>query len=326
MRPTSKKIIRAAGIAAATAGLASLSAYVTASCFLRIALDRKIPPAVQSAEKFISGVGKNRGISEFMAAVNAADEKLAARENEVVEITAHDGEKLVGHWFPHEDPRRVIISFHGWRSSWSRDFGMSFDSWQESGCSSLIVEQRGQNNSGGDYMGFGLTERFDCLDWIDWVTRRCGSELPIYLCGVSMGATTVLMATGLELPENVHGVIADCGFTSPQAIWKHIANDNLHMPYGLQGAMADAIMRRKIQVESSAYSTIDALKTSRVPVIFIHGTEDHFVPVSMTYENYMACAAPRRLFIVPGASHGESYYLDRAGYEAAVRDFWREFD
>ena len=326
MKPFRKKLLYAAGFAAASAALAALSAYVTASCFLRIALDRKVPPAVRTAEKLLSGARTAPRETAFMAAVAAADAALAARENETVEIVSHDGEKLVAHWFPQENAKRVIIGVHGWRSSWSRDFGLSFNSWMESGCSALIIEQRGQNNSGGDYMGFGLTERFDCLDWIGWVTNRCGNEIPIYLCGVSMGATTVLMAGGLPLPDNVHGIIADCGFTSPQAIWKHVANDNLHIPYGLQGPIADALMRRKIQVESSAYSTLDALKDCRVPVIFIHGTDDHFVPVSMTYENYLACAAPKRLFIVPGAEHGESYYLDREGYEAAVRAFWREFD
>ncbi len=46
----------------------------------------------------------------------------------------------------------------------------------------------------------------------------------------------------------------------------------------------------------------------------------------MTYENYEACAAPKRLLIVPGATHGRSYLVDRESYEAAVRSFWDEFD
>lgn len=87
--------------------------------------------------------------------------------------------------------------------------------------------------------GFGLTERFDCLDWLNWEIERCGSDIPVYLAGVSMGATTVLMAAGLQLPPNVHGIMADCGFTSANAIWEHIAKDNLHIRFGIRSAIAD---------------------------------------------------------------------------------------
>lgn len=187
-------------------------------------------------------------------------------------------------------------------------------------------EQRGQGGSGGDYIGFGPIERYDCLDWINWVIDRCGNEIPIYLGGVSMGATTVLMAAGLELPDNVHGIVGDCGFTSPHAIWKHVANKNLHIAFGLRGAVADTLYEKITQTDDADYSTVDALRNCSVPIMLIHGTDDHFVPVEMTYENYKACTSPKKLFIVPGADHGMSYYIDKEGYEAVIKDFWRRFD
>lgn len=156
------------------------------------------------------------------------------------------------------------------------------DFWAENGCSVLYVEQRGQNGSGGSHIGMGLTERFDCADWVDWATLRCGRQIPIYLAGLSMGATTVLMAAGLQLPPNVHGIMADCGFTSPHAIWKHVAEKNLHVPYGLRGVIAEALYRRKINMGAADYSTVAALKNTRIPVLLIHGAADKFVPVEMT--------------------------------------------
>ena len=180
-------------------------------------------------------------------------------------------------------------------------------------------------NSGGDTISFGLIERFDCRDWVLWVNEHIGRELPIYLCGVSMGASTVLMASGLDLP-NVHGIIADCGYTSPRAIWKHVANNNLHIAFGLRGAIADEILKQKIQMSSDEYSTTEALRNSQIPVIFIHGADDHFVPVTMTYENYLACASPKRLLIVPGADHGQSSFVERERYEDEVKRFWADFD
>lgn len=216
---------------------------------------------------------------------------------------------------------------HGWRSSWTRDFGLIADFFHQNKCHVLFAEQRGQNNSGGEYMGFGLTERYDCLEWIKWVNRQDIEELPIYLCGVSMGAATVLMTAGFELPSNVCGIIADCGYTSPHAIWKHVAEKGLNLRYdSMISAIAEDICRSKIQIGPKDYSCIDAMKVCKVPVLFIHGTDDDFVPVEMTYENYKACAAEKRLLIVPGAGHGVSYILDKENYEKAVLEFWRDFD
>lgn len=323
MKDSSKKLLKVGGIAAATASVASLSAYVTTKFLVKVALDREEPKAMQKAGNLISG---SQGDNEFLNEVHSAAERLAEQENETVEIVSHDGITLVGHFIPCSNAKRIIIAMHGWRSSWTNDFGMVADFWADNDCSVLYAEQRGQNGSDGDYMGFGLIERYDCLDWINWVIGRCGSDIPIYLGGVSMGATTVLMATGLELPSNVHGVVADCGFTSPHAIWKHVANNNLHIAFGIRGAIADALCKKKIQMGTGDYSTIDALQICTVPVMLIHGTDDHFVPVEMTYENYKACVSPKRLFVVPGADHGMSYYLNKEGYESAIKNFWKEFD
>ena len=311
------------GVVAAAAAGASLSAYLTTKILVKTAVDRDGPRVMQRAGNLLAGTQMD---NQFLAELDAAAKQLEAKKSETVTITSRDGISLVGHFIPSENPKRVIIAMHGWRSSWTKDFGTMSDFWEANDCSVLYAEQRGQNNSGGDYMGFGLTERHDVLDWVNWVTERCGSELPIYLAGVSMGATTVLMAAGLNLPSNVHGIAGDCGFTSPQAIWKHVANKNLHLVYGLRSIMADTMFKERLQMATNDYSTVEALKNSKTPILLVHGTEDHFVPVEMTYENYVACAAPKKLFIVPGADHGMSYFTDKAGYEKVIQEFWAEFD
>ena len=318
-----KRYLQASGIVMAAAMAASLSTYLTTKFLVKAAIDRGAPKAMQKAGELLSGVQQDNA---FLTELAASAKRLEGKPHETVEIVSRDGTNLVGHFFPSKNPKRIIIAMHGWRTSWAYDFGTMADFLEENDCTVLYAEQRGQNSSGGDYMSFGLAERYDVLDWIGWITERCGGELPIYLAGVSMGATTVLMASGLDLPDNVHGIAADCGFTSPQAIWKHVISKNLHLPYALRGIMADAMFRNRLQMSTDEYSTIDALKCSKVPVLFAHGTEDHFVPIGMTYENYEACAAPKKLFIVPGADHGMSYYFDRKGYETAVTNFWKEFD
>jgi len=86
------------------------------------------------------------------------------------------------------------------------------------------------------------------------------------------------------------------------------------------------LYEQKNQVKGFDYSTLDALKANSVPILFIHGAQDQFVPVDMTYQNYIACTAPKRLLIVPGAGHGVSYLVERNRYEEAIKDFWTDFD
>ena len=139
-----------------------------------------------------------------------------------------------------------------------------------------------------------------------------------------MGASTVLMAAGLDLPANVKGIAADCGYTSAQAIWEHITTDNLHLSYGIRRFDIRDLCRRKIQLDPADCTTTEALQKTHLPVLLVHGTDDTFVPVEMSYENYKACAGPRRLLVVPGADHGMSYYVAREEYEKTALEFFRD--
>ena len=318
-----KGIAKASGFALAASAVAGTTAYLTTRILMRTAMDRQAPKLMQGAGGMISGSVVDE---EIYRQKKDAAEKLEATPMETVSIASHDGIELVGHWYPCDAPKRIVIAMHGWRSSWCGDFGLIADFLHENQCSILFPEQRAQGNSGGEYMGFGVAERYDCLEWVRWVAENKSPELPIYLSGVSMGATTVLMTAGLELPDNVHGIVADCGFTSPEAIWKHITTNNLHLSYRLHRLMVESIYQRKSNDCSFDYSTTDALRSATAPVLLVHGTDDHFVPIEMSYENYIACASPKRLLVVPGADHGMSYLVDQDGYETAVKSFWKEFD
>ena len=284
------------------------------------ALDRQEPKAMEKLKSKIKGTAED---PEFMELLEAGEQRLRSIPHETLRISAHDGTALAGHLFRSEKPDRLLIAMHGWRSSWARDFAMAANFFRENGCSVLYAEQRGQGSSGGDYMSFGMLERYDCLSWVNFLNEQGFRETPIYLVGISMGATTVLMAAGFdELPPNVLGVIADCGFTSAKEIWKHVSRENLGFPIGRREKQLDALCRKRIDMGSDAYSTLDAMHSCKTPVLFIHGSEDSFVPVEMTLQNYDACAAPKRLLLVEGANHGMSYLVARQRYEAAVKDFW----
>ena len=306
------------GILAAGVSAASL---MTTKYMVDIALSREKPKVASRLLK--NQLQRFAGGERFLQQLEQQGQVLLHTPHKTVSISARDGEQLVGHWFGHKDAKRVIVAMHGWRSSWNRDFGIIAPFWRENGCSVLYPEQRGQGSSGGQYMGFGMMERYDCLEWVRWVNRRCGEEMPVYLAGVSMGASTVLMASELDLPGNVRGILADCGFTSADDIWRHVARNNLHISYNLRGSIADSLCKKRIHMGAKDCSTTQALKNCRLPVLFAHGTEDHFVPVEMTYRNYGACSAPKRLLIVPGADHGMSFLVDKPRVKKEIDDLFK---
>ena len=314
------------GMGAATAAMAALTGgvYALSSLLLHLALDRQMPPLMEKNRAKLTG--ESPDYLTLMAQVYESATQLQACGCVAVELTARDGTPLVGHWYEHPEPKRIVIAMHGWRSRWDQDFGLIAPFLHKNGCSVLYAEQRGQNASGGTHMTFGLLERYDCIDWVNWALSHSKQNLPVYLAGISMGATTVLMAGGLDLPNCVRGIVADCGFTTPHAIWRHVAERNLHLNYDLHQNWVNRLCRKRIHMGAEDASTLEAMANCKVPVLLVHGSDDSFVPVEMTYENYKACAAPKKLLIVPGAAHGLSYLTEPTQYQQAVKDFWQEND
>lgn len=322
MKRKTKGLLAGSAFAAMCAATAS---QMVTNTLVKLALDKDSP--IKENNRRVKKLTGNDAFAEALEAASQAGNVLANIPHETITVESHDGLTLTGHWFACDTPKRIIIAMHGWRSGWANDFGMVADFWKENNCSVLYTEQRAQGNSQGEYMGFGMLERHDCLAWVRWVNQKTGGHLPVYLAGISMGATTVLMTAQLPLPPNVRGIMADCGFTSAQDIWEHVAKNNLHISYGpLRSAMADSLCRRKLGFDSSHCNTLSAMADCHVPVLFIHGSDDRFVPVEMTYKNYKACASPKRLLIVPGAFHGTSYLTDPETYCRTMLDFWQSFD
>lgn len=308
--------------AAGVAGGAAVSHALT-RFLVKVAVDRNFPTSAATiARAAIRGSSCDEA---FLQRLQAASQELAHRPHEIRTLQAQDGTLLTGHYFGCDAPRRLVLAMHGWRSSWSNDFGLIAPFLLENRCAVLFAEQRGQGSSGGAYMGLGALERYDCVCWAKALAEEF-PKLPLYLAGISMGAATVLMSTAFTLPETVKGIIADCGFTTPNAICHHVARNNLHVSYGLRAFTADKLCKRKNAEGLRGCSAPQALAESSIPVLFVHGTDDSFVPVEMTFENYKACAAPKHLFLVPGADHGMSYYLDKEGYEQALLHFWALYD
>ncbi|MBR6790485.1 MAG: alpha/beta hydrolase [Oscillospiraceae bacterium] len=238
---------------------------------------------------------------------------------ERVYITSEDGLRLSGRYYHQADGAPLDIGFHGYRGTPVRDFCGGSQISFALGHNVLLVDQRAQGKSEGHTITFGIKERFDCLDWIRYALDRFGKDTKITLYGVSMGASTVLMASGLNLPENVRCIIADCPYSSPEAIIRKVCTDmglphKIVYPFVSLGAWAFGGFRL------SETDAAEALRLAKVPVMIIHGEEDRFVPCGMSRE--LSRLNPNiELHTIPGAGHGISFMVDRPGYEKAVREF-----
>lgn len=240
---------------------------------------------------------------------------------EEAEVKSRDGLMLTGHFLNHPEAERIILMFHGWRGKWDQDGAAFTKGLYEQKCSILMVDQRAHETSGGKYIGFGVLERYDCLKWLEYLIENT-DKLPIYLSGVSMGASTVLMASGMEMPERVKGVIADCGFTTPYEMVCIFAKKYMKIK---GNAMVDAVnylCRKKAGYDLKEYSTLEAMKKCRVPVFFVHGTGDDFVPCEMTMQNYAACVSDKKLLMVEGAAHTGSYQSEPEKYMKELTSFF----
>lgn len=229
---------------------------------------------------------------------------------------------LKGHLIEAENPNRIIIAFHGWHGSWEKDFSFATKEFLDNGCSVLLVEQRAHGASGGRHIGFGILERFDCRCWTQYITNRYEGKLPIYLYGVSMGASTVLMASGLKLPNSVKGIIADCGFTTPYNMILRYAQVILQRGEYPDVPVVNYLCRKRAGYDFKEYSTLEAMKENNLPVLFVHGLKDGFVPYYMTLENFHQCKARKELFLVEGADHCRSFYKNPSEYMRKIAAFF----
>ena len=254
---------------------------------------------------------------------------LLARPGTPATITSFDGLKLRGRLYPcdgSDGKNPVMLLAHGFHSCGAFDFSCGCPFYMEQGLDLLVIDQRAHGESEGKYICFGVSEGRDVISWCRWLEQEYPGR-PVVLGGISMGATSVLMAAGdPELPDNVRGVVADCGFTDCGGEFRHVLR-KMHLPAGLLMKAAEPFCRRRLGFGYGDYSTEQAVARMSLPVLFFHGAEDDFVPPDNSRRNFAACASARKeLVLVEKADHGQSFLADEAGCREKLKRFLDELD
>ena len=251
----------------------------------------------------------------------AGRKQLDTTEYEKAEIKSFDGLTLRGRFYTFTGAKATVIFFHGYRSSPLIEFTASFNFYKNNNMNVLLVHQRAHGESDGEYVTYGVKERKDVFSWIDFVKDRLGEDAPILLSGVSMGSATILMGAGLGYPKNVIGLIADCGFTSPYEIIKHVVKTHIKIPFRPLIYTVNFLCNKLAGFDLREYSTVEGIKNCDIPILFVHGNADDFVPPSMTKANFDAYQGPKQLLLVDGAGHGYSYLINKMEYQKKIEEF-----
>jgi len=303
------------GILAALAILVLLISYI---CF---DMAFKAKPDVNEGEEYPIPPGKiYEPHRDTMRRWMDATRQLPYRE---FSITSFDGLKLYGKYYECQPGAPIELMFHGYRGLAERDLCGGVQRCFLLGRNALLVDQRSAGKSEGKVITFGIKERWDCVRWAE----RMAKEFPdskLILTGISMGASTVLMASALPLPESVVGIIADCGFTSAKEIIQKVIRQ-LHLPAKLAYPFVRLGAKLWGGFDPEEVSAVEAIQECRLPVFLAHGEDDDYVPCQMSTENYNACSAPKQLFTVPGAGHGLCYMIDKEGYLKALREIEKQY-
>ena len=246
-----------------------------------------------------------------------------ATPHKKVEITTFDGLTLRGRYYEFSPDAPIEIMMHGYQGNLERDLSGGIFRALNIGHSVLTYDHRGSGLSDGNTLTFGINESRDCRRWIDFVLKEINPDAKIILSGVSMGAATAMITSGYDdLPENIVGIVADCGYTSAKDIIKKVIREmklppNILYPFVKLGA------RLYGGFNLDEFSPIEQVAKSKIPTIFVHGDQDFFVPIDMSERNFEASNATKKeLYIVEGAAHGLAYVVAGDKYLDKLSEFF----
>ncbi len=238
-----------------------------------------------------------------------------------VYINSYDG--LILHGYEYKNKNKTnnwAIVVHGYRGSADNMWQVS-KRFIEKGYNVIIPDNRGHGKSEGNYIGMGWHDRLDIISWINRIIFN-DKDANIVLYGVSMGGATVLMVSGETLPQNVKAIISDCSYTSISDILSY----QVKYRYKILSAklilfLVDKIVKSKAGYSFKEGSVLEQVSKSKLPILFIHGKEDDYVPLYMVYKLYNAANSDKELLVIEGAEHANSAEINEKLYSKTVWEF-----
>lgn len=316
-----KKTILALGAITAAAGAA---AYALNNWVYKAL----IHPSYQVPEFLGKAVSESQA-DDYTSLSDEGRQWIKAHGYDIHRIKNADGNLITAyHLKPKKKSNVYVFASHGYRSDGMGEWCFYARNYVETmGYNLFIVDHQGAGQSWGDYIGFGSFESRDGLLWLDYMNETFGKKIKIILHGISMGSATVMLMTGSHsLPENVRFTIADCGYTSALDEFTYKL-ESLGMPTKPIIPMVCKMNKKRAGYDfGKDTNALAAVENAKIPMLFIHGGDDKFVPTFMVHRLFDASSAPyKEKVIFPGADHAESYQKNKTEYEKKIKEFADKF-
>ncbi|MCR4662056.1 MAG: alpha/beta hydrolase [Clostridia bacterium] len=251
--------------------------------------------------------------------VNETEKIKATMKYETLEIESDDGIKLRAMFFRAEgDSKKTAILIHGYQSTGFQDHSTNMQKYLEKGFNVLLPANRATGDSEGNYTGFGILESRDTLKWVDLIDKMI-PDSQIVLQGVSLGGATVCMMSRLDISKSVKCIISDCAFKTVRAQLEEFCNI-YHIPkFLIKGVVYWCNKKAKYHIDQD--SPLEAVKEAKVPILFVHGGDDRFIPRRFCEELYDNCGSEKEKFYIEEAGHSSSYYFGKERYYNPIFEF-----
>lgn len=270
---------------------------------------------IREEKSFINNNGRSKDNSLY-----AYEQSFDQLTKETLWMT-NQGLKQDAWYVPAETAtNKTVIVVHGFTND-KEDMKPYAWMFHELGYNVLMPDNMSHGDSEGQIIGYGWNDRLNVIKWAEMLVEQ-NSDSEITLFGVSMGAATVMMASGEEsLPDQVVNIIEDCGYSSVWDELKYQAKEMYNLPAFPILYEVSAISKIRAGFSYGQASSVNQLKNNTRPVLFIHGSDDTFVPTSMVYKNYQATQGEKELYIVKGAAHAKSFESDPKTYIEKISAF-----
>lgn len=309
-----KKLIAISTVAAITGGLckAAIDGYMDIA-----AREKKR----KSIFKHIAEMNDKTDYSDMLDFTRNKVKWIEQQDTENISITSERGDLLKGYLTLNKNNSNVFVFFaHGCRTDHNGDPANFMRYYIEKGYNFLSVDHVAQGKSGGAYMGYDYFESIDSLEWLDYLIRRFGNDIKIIIHGVSMGGATICRMAD-KVPSQVKLAVADCPYTSALEEFDHVAKSAGIKHTSTILKAINAMNRKFAGYDFKDTNVRNAVKNSKVPVLFVHGKADDFVPARMGIELYEICENEKELYLVDNAIHAQSIKTDETGYHKKLDEF-----
>lgn len=243
-----------------------------------------------------------------------------------VEVLAPDKAKLIAWWFrPTAPTGGCVIVLHGVGDSRASSSGFA-PMFLKEGYSVLAPDSRAHGESGGQFVTYGLLERYDVIAWAHWM--RLQNCQRIYGLGESLGASILIQASAVEPVFNA--VVAECAYADLRAMAEYRMRRIGHLPAPVSGSAASVAVEAGLLyakfvdgLDFRQVAPLHSILTS-APVLLIHGVDDHRTPCEQSKQLAAVRPAKDRLWLVPHAGHTNASTVAPSEFRRRVLKWFAE--